>query len=215
MPRVGYTADMLTSFLRDLFEHGYLRVDPPGTPWEAEDLRGAEQVLREAEPIHRAQFPGSPPAFCPSAALWAARCFYHACQPVTYRDLGATELARLLQSPGDCPQAAANELAYSVDLVFRFLPDLFHLVQRIAPQDPLLIHLQEWANQWPLSSVGIPAVVPAGLDAWLWDPQMVRYYADRVIAKRDRSRLAHPVVRAAVVQAIGPYADQFPELTEH
>jgi hypothetical protein len=86
----------------------------------------------------------------------------------------------------------------------------------------LLARLVDWANAWPLSSVGIPGASPTALDPVLEHPSLRVVYADRIIARKDLARLNDPRACEAVLRAIGLHAELAPEvlqaaqaLTEH
>ena len=68
------------------------------------------------------------------------------------------------------------------------------------------------ANAWPLSSVGVSGVEAGGLEPILDDECLRRLYVDRIIARDDRSRLTHPRVREAVMEAVGMYEELAPQL---
>ena len=53
----------------------------------------------------------------------------------------------------DCPGPVAADVHYSVDLVFRFLPDLLKFARSSSDQDPLLEYIVRWLHEWPLSCV--------------------------------------------------------------
>jgi hypothetical protein len=142
--------------------------------------------------------------------------FYRACQFAVFRDVPAEAVAGALSVP--CPGATAvtavaqsPAVHYSVDVVFRFLPDLARFARSAADNDPLLEPLQRWARQWPLSSVGMAGVDGADV-AFVAHPALLALYVDRVIATRDRSRLADERVRQAVRAALGLHPQLAPDL---
>ena len=135
---------------------------------------------------------------------------FTACQAAAFRDLEAGQLGEFLGE--SCPAGAAATRHYSADLVIQFLPDLIKLTEHVSPGDPLVKILREWANLWPLSSVGIPGVEPKSLGGIVDHPTLLTYYVDRVISRQDVSRLDDPTVRAAVERALSLFSPQFPEL---
>jgi hypothetical protein len=198
------------------------------------DARGPLDVVREWDAANRLEFPGEAPPLNPATALRAVERFYRACQYTVYREVDAQTVAELFAEPvhappgGGPPARSSASLRptsnpampvtatsarataadhYTVDLVFRFLPELFRLAQRTSGADPLCDGLRLWAGEWPLSSIGMADVNPVDLSAVCDDGGLLRLYADRVIARRDVSRLADPRVRAAVQTALGYYDD--------
>ena len=114
--------------------------------------------LRKAEAEYREQLPGVPPALNLPLAVWATQQFYRAAQLMVYRELGEefiltgleTEPAELAIGEANAPEIAS--IHYSVDLLFRFLPDLERLTKAASLADPLLKQIEAWAERWPLSS---------------------------------------------------------------
>ena len=88
-----------------------------------------------------------------------------------------------------------------------------HLRAKAASRsDPLLNHIEKWAKEWPLSSVGIPNIVPESLDEILQNDSLRGLYIDRIIAKKDLSRLDHPQVQDAARAAYGIHHHLAPEI---
>ncbi len=206
----------LSQFLERLFEEGRVPVTAP-EPVPADELRAAETTLAGLEAVYRLDLPGEAPPLAPAAARWAAVSLFHACQFVVFRNAGEEMIAAALTAPipvgehaslhaGDGledPSDHAASLHYSVDLTFRFLPDLMRLARSDAENDPLLGYLRQWAADWPLSSVGLPDVTPKSIEPIVNHPCLLGIYRDRVIARNDRSRRGDPRVEEAVMQAVG------------
>jgi hypothetical protein len=226
-------------FLRALFETGQVKVGPVAGPvvdsvggeTDGESSGGPNpiDVVCEWDAANRLEFPGDAPALVPATAQRAVDLFYRACQFTVYRDVDAQTVATLFAEPvhesarggpaGEVSPRPAHQARrataadhYTVDLIFRFLPELFRLAHRTSGADPLCDGLRLWAGQWPLSSVGMSSsgmgeANPDELATVCDDGGLLRQYADRVIARRDVSRLADPRVRAAVQTALGYYDD--------
>jgi hypothetical protein len=198
------------TFLRALIEHGRVRVDPPiKNPATADDDEVAT-VLRDWEAANRAEFPGAPPAVSWAVVQWALAQFHSACQFAVFRDVPSATVTATLSAA--CPAAPGPSQHYSVDLIFRFLPDLLRLAKSAAEGDPLCDCLRRWAGEWPLSSVGIAGVNPADISPVCEDAGMLRLYVDRVIARRDTSRLNDLRVRSAVRAALGLFVELAPPI---
>ena len=195
----------LPEFLNCLYRDGRVRAARPADVPNKE-IRRADRVLLAFEREYRRELPGTPPPVYLPAARWAATMFYRACQFVAFRDVGEEVMAGAMAA--SCPPGNAASVHYSVDITFRYLPDLAKLARSAAEHDPLLTHLARWAVDWPLSSVGMAGIGSVQIDNWAKNQCLLRLYVDRVIARGDESRLGDQRVREAVQQAIG----LFPEL---
>ena len=198
------------TFLRALLEHGRVRVDPPTEKLTAADDAELTVVLRDWEAANRAEFPGAPPAVSWAVVQWALAQFYRACQFAVYRDVPASTVTTTLSAA--CPAAPRPSQHYSVDLIFRFLPDLLRLAKSTSEGDPLCDCLRCWASEWPLSSVGMAGVNQADISPVYEDAGLLRLYVDRVIARRNASRLNDPRVRSAVRAALGHFDELAPPI---
>jgi hypothetical protein len=159
-----------------------------------------------------AELAGDAPALNVPAAAWGLRMFVDSCRFLVYRDIEAGTIARTLSRP--CPAAASADVWYSADLFLRYLPDLVRLARAAGESDVLVDHLLRLARDWPLSSVGIGGVeVNAGdVEKMMRHPALGQLYIDRIIERRDATRLAPPAVRAALQATLGNYPELAPEL---
>lgn len=195
----------LRSFAEELFVTGRVRLTTDNSPDEVDVTETVVRVL-DFETTQRLDLPGIAPAVDEAALRWALVAFYHACQFQVYRHLGVSSLSdRFAAEP---PSGSTAEAHYSVDLVFRFLPDLVKLAQSGSPEDPLLATLTEWCEAWPLSSVGVSDVKPPHCEPILADECLLRIYVDRILRTQDESRLSDQRIRDEVSRAVGV----FPEL---
>jgi hypothetical protein len=211
-PRARHVS--LPEFLNQLFEQGRVVVGEPTSASRDAELRAADAILADWERHVRDEFPGQAPSLVLPAARWAAVMLYRGCQLAVWRQHTVEKVLSLPApaAPEPGSQQPAASIHYSVDLAFRFLPDLERWARRRSPQDPLIEQTRRWGESWPLSSVGMQDVVPRHVDVLTEHPGLLRYYADRIIARRDAARLEDPQVLAAVHQAIGIHAELAPEL---
>lgn len=200
---------MMQDFLRALRESGEVVVSAEPPP-ELDD--GVEAALREHDALYRNELVPGAPNLVVETAHWAARKLYHACQLLTMRDAPPKVASDTLLEAYDGPRGPAAD--YSVDLTFAYLPSLYQLAERVAPNDPVLEVVRRLAADWPLSSVGMPDVgCPSTLP--FWDNRCLRsLYLDRVIEFRDVTRLEDPRVAEAVRGELGAYAELEPKITE-
>lgn len=216
-----------TKFLSDLLLTGQVKIDSHSAPTPDEKSQASEW-LADFERTWRLNQPGSPPPFSVVAATWAAESFFRAAQLLMFRDLPAEEVNRSLTNV-PAPDDQLPENHYSVDLVFRFLPDLANFSQAIASDDPLTVQLRQWCCQWPLSSVGFKpwtdnvlelqasqnpqanvsqdTATQLNVDAFIGNPCLRIMYVDRILQRQDRSRFDHPSVVDEIKRVVGAYPD--------
>lgn len=163
---------------------------------------GWRDVVREWDVVQRRELAFSAPDLSLAASEWAALRLYRGCQALICRDVAPDDLRRFLAEPCLEPAGAAATV-YSVDLVFRFLPDLVKLAQRVERGDPLVAELIKLAREWPLSSVGIADLGDVDAAQVLAHPSLRQLYIDRILASGDTSRLHDPVVRRAARTSLG------------
>jgi hypothetical protein len=191
-------------FLRDLFEDGRVTV-PDYAPLADEVVRAGDELIAKYEQVYRLEMPGTAPRFVVAAGCWAGTQFFHACQFAVYRDVGAETLNDELNMPFGEP--FSGDVHYSVDLVFRYLPELAKFAVSAAEHDPLLGHLDRWATEWPLSSVGMSGIEDVAIDGFVDNSSLMQLYADRIIATGDMSRLRCDAVRQVMRRALGMYPE--------
>jgi hypothetical protein len=201
----------LAEFLDHVFSEGQVSAGTP-TDISKEELQAAEQVLVLQERMWRLDMPAGPPAFCSKAALWAARHLYRACQCVVCRDIGEMRVAALLDDRW--VDLVTPDVHYSVDLTFRFLPDLLRIAETAASDDPLVQFIRGWCREWPLSSVGVKGLGQVDPGVILDSRSLMQLYVDRIIAREDRDRLTGDPVLTAVQRALGMYPELAPKLRE-
>lgn len=199
------------TFLIQLFADGEVALPSPGQ-LSAQELADGDAVLREHEAIWRLDQPAPMPDFDITAGRWGAVRIFRACQFVLYRDVdaGAIEEELAPAYPGEI----TPEVSYSVDLTFRYLPQLVHFARTASAHDPLVDQLQQWGREWPLSSVGMSGLEDLLSDVVLTHPGLRRQYADRVIALNDQARLSEPRVQAEINEMLGIYPDLAPQIAK-
>lgn len=209
----------LAEFLIDLFEVGRVRVPSPAHQPLCDDA--ANDVLRRFDATARRAAPGEPPAFDLAAAQWGAQVLFRACQflvdraaPMEY--VQADFQTRLRPVPTVPP--LTKSVVWSVDLTLQKLPDLHVLARGLPVDDPLVVGVSRLAADWPLSSVGVkfpshepPPIAIESLAVVLANTSLRTMYVDRILAKRDRQRIAEPLTLQAVQGAVGLFPELAPD----
>ena len=218
-------------FLQTLFDTG--RVEVAEGSFTDEMLSGDDLIL-EIETNWRKTLCGTPPEFTPLAARWAGIRLFQACQLTVFRDMDMDSAD--FDSFAEAIDPSSPSVHYSVDLVFRFLPDLLNFAKAASPTDPLLRQLYTWAGEWPLSSIGIGTnsstrveIEPDNEDA---DPRsnfrlsrssieliashpcLLQMYVDRIMNRNDISRLDHDGIRRAVATSLGMHDQLNPTISD-
>lgn len=199
---------ILSVFLSQLSETGHGVVDMEEDLTLGEDW---EKVLRDWDGAQRWELTDAP-GLCLEAAGWAAERLYRGCQAIVCRDMSPQDLKACLKAP--CPEPRNPATDYSVDLAFRFLPDLVAMARRMAQNDPLVGELLDLAAAWPLSSVGIEGLAERRLDvgAFLAHSGLRQLYVDRILATGDASRLREEPIRQAARAALGAFPELAPKI---
>jgi len=198
-------------FLSGLFEDGRVIV-PAKLELSEEEQREADELLTSYEAVHRLSLPTRAPEFDIAAAHWAGKQIFHACQFIAYRDHGVEAIHATLQA--DLGMVRTPGVIYSVDVLFRYLPDLIKLARSESERDPLLDCLNRWAAEWPLSSVGLLGFSEGCIDGIVEHRSLMQLYVDRIIANVDESRLSDPRVRDEVRASIGMHSELSSRLSD-
>ena len=203
-------SDRVRRLIEHLFVDGAVRVEGDELA-QADEIDAAADWAEEAERTIREHWPFGPPLVDRTALKWAIRQFHAAAQLAVFRQLGPEEVAKRL---GDdfVGEGDAASVAYSVDLVFRFLPDLVRIVKGMNPDDPLLAQLRKWGECWPLSSVGVPGLSVPRIEPILENRCLSIMYVDRIIEADAVDRLHDQRVQELVRGAIGAYPELSPKL---
>ena len=203
---------MVLDFVKQLYTTGRVRL-PSSEPSSLAELHAALQWLGESESNWREHLPRLPPPLEKEALQWSVQNLYRAAQLAVFRHLGPHEVERLKENPS--PDRQSPSAVYSVDLVFRFLPDLTRIVAGMNAEDPLVEILRDWACRWPLSSVGMPEVREIDIEPILHDACLRGVYADRILETEDTSRLSDPRVLELIRGVLGAYPELSPGVSEY
>ena len=193
---------LLSEFIQTLWQQGKVTVAGELLPFSKEDVEKSIEYLQQYYEHDVLEKSGKAPAFDATVALWAASYLYRAVQLALLRDAGEATVNELLTPYED---AIVPETIFSVDLCFRYLPDLLGLAKGLAPDDVLVLRLQQTATQWPLSSVGMPVDMESGIDVILSNDCLRQTYIDRIIETRDIKRSKNELVNEHIRESLGDY----------
>ncbi|HEX6428476.1 MAG TPA: hypothetical protein VF008_12355 [Niastella sp.] len=193
----------LAQFIQDIIQQGKVIVEGQVIPFTNEDIQQATEHLHEQYNRHVQELTGMAPAFHPEAAVWATNFLYRAVQLVMLRDLGEEAVNGLLTPFNG---SVSPETILSVDISFRYLPNLLGLAKGLAPEDVLVKRLQEVAVQWPFSSVGMKVEGVMDIEVIMSNTCLRNAYIDRIIETRDRKRCNNILVNEHIKEALGDHA---------
>lgn len=195
----------VTEFLISLVETGQAIV-PSELDLPANESRSIESTIAAFEPHHRRTLPPDPPALHVESATWAAEKLYRACQVITCRDIDAGTATSLIASENS-PDPSNPSHHYSIDLVFRFLPDVVKQAKNAGEQDPILDTLRQWCQTWPLSSVGVEDLGPVDAKTILAHPCLATIYINRIFERRDIGRTKDSAIQSKLRSIAGGYPE--------
>ncbi len=195
---------MLGYFLQDLFDKGEAVVQPELQQFDASDLAYAQQVLEAYYKQDAENLASGVPPFNAHAALWAAQFIYHSMQFLLLRKLKEEDINNTLHN---YTQAITAEVVHSADLTLRYLPDLLNAARGLAPDDVLVLKLQQTAAAWHYSAVGTATEHIEISDAVLGNNALRIEYIDRIVAKRDKHSLNNPSIKNMITEALGIHTE--------
>jgi hypothetical protein len=174
------------------------------------DDTDALPMIRQMDGFARDELALELPAFSPAAALWAARLFHQLCRFVVCRDLPAEQINATCNPA--CPEPRNPETDWSADLTLHHLPRLFQIAHQFSNADPLVQQIRKIAADWPLSSVGIAGLGELRLDSFVNHRGLCRFYADRIFALGDTSRLVSARVADLLRTDLGIHRELAPAI---
>lgn len=209
------------AFLTALRGDGHVPVTVPAPLETGPEM---ERMIRELDAACREEASGEAPPLHLPAAQWALTLTHRICQFLVWRDAGEEIVRPAFLVPCPAPQDAV--CLWSVDLFFRYLPELHRLAVRLAPGDVLVREITNLSTAWPLAAPGITIpeklLMPPGdgsppprsllPQALQTHATLRRLLTDRVIACRERAWLGDPVLAAEIAAALGAWPDLCPEL---
>ncbi|MCP3915298.1 MAG: hypothetical protein GY711_07065 [bacterium] len=204
----------LFEFLLTLQETGRPLVDAEDeeTLGALETSEDALRVLRDLHASASLELAGPALELDERAAVWGARTLRRAARYLVARAFEAEEVVAGLNP--DVLERADPRAHWSVDLCLRHLPQLARQAVGAAPDDPLVGALGRLGRAWPLSSVGMQHIEDADPEPLLGCVGLRTLYADRIIARKDWSRLGHPIVDESVRAVVGYHEQLAPGALE-
>lgn len=196
-----------TAFLESLFDNGRVKVPAP-QEIQADDRNAAEKLLLQSEATWRLDQPIGLPEFNVSAGMWSAELVFRAAQFQVFRDVNPEDIQTAFKLAG--PDGDSPSSHYSVDLCFKYLPDILRMSSLASSEDPLNDEMSQLLSHWPLSAIGVKSVEPPVRGDAFKHQGLWRMFVDRVIAKGDERLMAEPQIQQSIEVAVGAFPDLVP-----
>ncbi|MGY6648574.1 hypothetical protein [Wenyingzhuangia sp. IMCC45574] len=203
---------MLTTFLDGLFTTGQLKVEKEILVFTDEDINKTQELLLAYFESYRFTFPNSNTIhFDTNAGIWATQYLYRLCQSLLLRELSEEEAVSIL--PKYNGTKTKNEIL-SVDLIFRFIPQIFNISKSLTPSDILVKELQNLATNWSLSLFEIAENIKTeSIEA---NNTLLEIYCNRLIEHNFTKGITSEIIKQQILIQLGDYQNHFwKKLKEH
>ncbi|MBX7227060.1 MAG: hypothetical protein K1X55_13585 [Chitinophagales bacterium] len=163
--------------------------------------------LQEQYHLEAVGFPYTVPPFDESAALWAAKTVYIACQLMLYREHMEEDLPSLLP---DYAGKITPSTVLSADLCLRFLPDIIKNLRDIDVEDVLINVLEPLLIRWHYSGVRYNLPIEQLDISWVTQNDgLLQLYVDRIIAVKKIALAQKPVFKEHIKANLGIFVDDY------
>ncbi|MEO0414088.1 MAG: hypothetical protein AAF226_03935, partial [Verrucomicrobiota bacterium] len=146
------------------------------------------------------------PQFHPEAAVWGSIVFFRAICFHHFREIVDAEVHSGMRLP--MPDESNPAAHVSADLTLRHLPFLFDQARQVNTDDSLTFHLQQLADQLPLSGVSIERQLDPESPP-LTDSTFKQMVVERAVEHNCRYTLSHDVLSQFAREKLGSYAKEF------
>ncbi len=163
--------------------------------------------LQEIYELETLTFQFEVPDFNSDVALWAAEFMYVSAQLIIYRENHSNELQDIL--PNEEFVVTPSTLM-SVDICFRFIPDLLKELKLIDGEDKLIPILESKLQKWYYSAVNSEVEIEnKDWDVVIQSPCLTQLYINRIIKFKNRKLAKIPNVNSKISARIGIYDQEF------
>lgn len=196
----------LTNFFTNLLNKGSATIENTLINFDADDIFKLKIVLENYYHEDKLEMPYKAPEFNIDACLWSAKYLYCATHLVILRELDNTKIEEFLQ---DFNGKITADVIYSVDLCFRYLPQVFNFAKNLSPEDFLVKKLTKTAYDWGFSSFGIELEPPFDSKEILKNKSLTYAYIDRILENKDKKRIDTNEISNLLKEATGNYGKEF------
>lgn len=152
-------------------------------------------------------FPFTPPAFHPQAARWAAETVYYAGQFILFRE---NDEAKMEDYFPTFEFEISPSTILSVDLCFRFLPDMLRQLSLIDPEDALIAILEKQLYTWHFSGINYSLdFKEIDLAIIISNPCLQQLYLNRITNYKNIPLAKRPEINQLLKANFGIYEETF------
>jgi hypothetical protein len=189
-----------------LREEGHLFLQDQ--PAKIKAFQEKEIVLYLENEYHRESqdYPFFAPEFDAAAALWASKIVYHAALLILYRQDSKYDIQNLL--PYFTESLRPSQIL-SADLLLRYLPFLYHTLENIDPEDPVLKRLSVILNKWHYSAIDSHFEPnELNLDSYFTNSCLQQLFFNRIVEQKNQAWGSHPAINKKLIDHLGFYKEQ-------
>lgn len=173
-------------------------------PSQAADREATAESLRRHETDAANDAPYTTPLHNVEASVWSAQAFAWAAGILIDRGESEVKIPNWLDETR--PLGLDPSEHWSVDLVFRLMPDLVRRSEKIAKGDPFNDELSQLLAPWPLACVGTSIENPRASICVVMENDCLRtMYVDRILLRADSRRVEDETVQPWVQRVVGDY----------
>lgn len=145
--------------------------------------------------------------FRPDSALWAAEFVYLAAQLILYRKDQNKDLKNLFP---ELELDISPETMLSVDMCFRYLPDMITQLKLIDTEDPLLDILEMELTKWHYSGINSNLDIDKlNFDVIFTNKRLQQLYLNRIVDFRNEKLAYHIQIVPLLKENFGIYSKDF------
>ncbi|MFK7776023.1 MAG: hypothetical protein AB8F94_28120 [Saprospiraceae bacterium] len=169
-----------------------------------------EKVILFLEKEYQAEsseFPFVSPEFHPQAALWAAEISYYACQFILFRENDEAKMEDFF--PAFQFEVSPSTIL-SVDLCFRFIPDMLRQLSLIDSEDSLIAILEKYLKTWHFSGINYSLnLKDLDLNIIFTDPCLQQLYLNRITTYKNIHLAKSPKINQLLKANFGIFEETF------
>ena len=192
--------------IKHLFEHEEVLLFQDISKISKSEKENVSEFLKSIYKEEVLAFPFDAPELDVNAAVWASEFVYKTAQLILYREDSPDDLSKVL--PEEDFVVTPSTLV-SVDLCFRFIPDLWRELKLIDSEDELVPILEKQLRKWHYSAISTNLEIEEDWNSIKESVCLTQLYVNRVIRYKNKKLAKIPWINHEITAHIGLYEDQF------